>query len=435
MNLATSTQKNEDDAPSRSRQSQLPHSDAVRRGVTQSNRAHPGSRPTALRELRANTILSVCNFLSKGWEMGILGLLVFLKQKYMFSLSMVGLLSTVFLVSQIGVSLFAGKITHAIRSRNVVLLAISASGLGWLTLFFAHHTPTLFLAYALAGTASGLFEPIGVSLVAKHSASNGRAKAIGDFAAFGDMGRIAVIAAATALAVRFGVNNACAVLLATNLAALALAAAFLQKPARKAERETPQMRIQTRNRLRALLNIRNFRNATLAGVADSFSSSSLYIFIPFLLTAKGISLTDASYFNGIFFAGYMAGRLFLGRIADRRGAPRTLMVSEAMMAALILVLTVASGIATIVVLLFLLGIFTRGTSPIIRAMVADSLHEEGSFHDAFSAYSFASRGASAVSRPIYGSLAAYSGIAAVFYLASAVSLLTLYPAARYAQKS
>jgi MFS family permease len=84
-------------------------------------------------------------------------------------------------------------------------------------------------------------------------------------------------------------------------------------------------------------------------------------------------------------------------------------------------------------LLFLLGIFTRGTSPIIRAMVADALDERSNFHDAFSAYSFASRGASAISRPIYGCLA-YSGIASVFYLASAVSLLTLYPAARYARK-
>ena len=86
-------------------------------------------------------------------------------------------------------------------------------------------------------------------------------------------------------------------------------------------------------------------------------------------------------------------------------------------------------------LLFLLGIFTRGTSPIIRAMVADSLEERSSFHDAFSAYSFASRGSSAVCRPIYGFLWGYSGIAAVFYVASAVSMLTLYPAARYAQKS
>jgi MFS family permease len=101
-------------------------------------------------------------------------------------------------------------------------------------------------------------------------------------------------------------------------------------------------------------------------------------------------------------------------------------------AVLIILLTLASGTATIVALLFVLGIFTRGTSPIIRAMVADSMHEKVSFHDAFSAYSFASRGSSALCRPIYGYLTTtHFGIAAVFYASSAMSLLTLYPAAKY----
>jgi predicted MFS family arabinose efflux permease len=430
MNIATLIEEKEDVAPDVSRQSQLSGTGGMRRGVAQPNHAVTGPTSSAARRRHEDIILSVCNFLSKGWEVGILGLLAFLQQRYALPLYMVGILSTVFIVSQIGTSFFAGKIAHAIQSRNVILLAIAASGFGWLTLFFAHHIPALFLAYGLAGIASGLFEPIGVSLIARHSATNGRAKAIGDFSAFGDMGRIAIVAAATAMAGWFGVNNACAMLLGTNVAALVLAAVFLEKTDRKASQETHETLVH----LRGLLNICNFRYATLAGIADSFSSASLYIFIPFLLTAKGISLANTLYFNVIFFAGYMAGRVFLGRIADRCGAARTLMVSEVLMAALILVLTMASGVATIVALLFLLGIFTRGTSPIIRAMVADALGERNNFHDAFSAYSFASRGSSAVSRPIYGYLAAYSGIAAVFYVASAVSMLTLYPAARYAQK-
>jgi MFS family permease len=86
------------------------------------------------------------------------------------------------------------------------------------------------------------------------------------------------------------------------------------------------------------------------------------------------------------------------------------------------------------ILLFLLGIFTRGSAPIIRAMVADSMDQRISFHNAFSAFSSASRGASAISRPVYGFLASFAGIRAVFYLASAVSLVTLYPAAKYKDK-
>jgi MFS family permease len=127
----------------------------------------------------------------------------------------------------------------------------------------------------------------------------------------------------------------------------------------------------------------------------------------------------------------MTGRLVLGRLADRFGAPDILIIGEVTMAALIVAMVWVSGAVSIAVLLFILGIFTRGTSPIIRAMVADSVDESANFHDAFAAYSFASRGSSALCRPIYGYLAAFAGISSVFYASSVVALLTFFPAARY----
>jgi MFS family permease len=374
-----------------------------------------------------STILSICNFLSKGWEVSILGFLAFIHEQYALPLYMVGVLSTVFIVSQISVSFFAGKIAHAVHSRNVIFLSITASGLAWLTLFFSSHVSFLYLAYMLGGISSGLFEPIGNSLVAKLSSSKNRGTAIGNFAAFGDMGRIAMVATSTALAGFLGVNHACAVLFTSAVIAFILAIVFIAKAAGGSDSVEEEMPVH----LSDLLKNRKFCFATAAGIADSFSSASLYIFIPFLLEAKGIALANTLYFNVIFFAGYMSGRLVLGRVADRYGAPDTLIWCKIGMAVLILLLTLVAGKPMMVVLLFLLGIFTRGSSPIIRAMVADSMDEKTSFHDAFSTYSFASRSSSAVCRPIYGFLASYAGIASVFYAASAVSLLTLYPAAKY----
>ncbi len=375
----------------------------------------------------ANMILPACNFLSKGWEVSILGLLAFVQQKYSLPLYMVGILSTVFIVCQISVSFFAGKIAHAIHSRNVVLLAIFASGLAWLTLFLSHDTLILYLSYTLGGISSGLFEPIGNSLVAKSSSAKNRGTAIGNFAAFGDMGRIAVGAAATTLAGWLGVNLACGIMLFTNIAALILSQIYLPKPNDADDPKTGGERVH----LHDLLRNSKFVHATIAGIADSFSSASLYIFIPFLLIPKGITLANTGYFNVVFFAGYMSGRLVLGRMADKHGPSIILIVSKAIMAALIVALILISGYIPIMILVFVLGIFTRGTSPIIRAMVADSMDERVSFHDAFGAYSFASRGSTAVCRPIYGYLASFAGIASVFYVAAAVSLLTLYPAAKY----
>jgi len=377
------------------------------------------------------TILSLCNFLSKGWEVSILGMLAFLQNKYALPLYMVGILSTVFIVSQISISFFAGKIAHAIHSRNVIFLSIAASAVSWLVLFFSGSVPILYLAFAFAGTSSGLFEPIGNSLVAKLSSSKNRGTAIGNFAAYGDMGRISVMTAATALVAWMGVNVASGVLCVSALGALCLARIYIPKANGADDAQAREIPVH----LSELVKNRRFCLATAAGIADSFSSASLYIWIPFLLTAKGITLANTLYFDVIFFAGYMSGRLLLGRLADHHGAPRILMASKLAMSALIVLLLLLNQRVEIVALLFLLGVFTRGSSPVIRAMVADSIDERVSFHNAFSAYSSASRGSTALCRPVAGFLASLAGVGAVFYMLAAVSLCTLYPAAQYKNSS
>ncbi len=376
-----------------------------------------------------NWVLPLCNFLSKGWEVSILGLLVFIKQKYDLPLYLVGLLSTVFIVCQISISIFAGVIAHRLGSKNVILLSISASGTAWLILCLPANFYALFLAYAFAGLSSGLFEPIGNSLVAKGASAKTRSSAIGNFAAFGDMGRIAMVAMATTLAGFFGVAITCAVLLASTVIALVLALLVNnQRTAGSAEAPVSEAPVK----LATLLKNKRFCYATIAGIADSFSSASLYIFIPFLLSAKGMPLDQTGWFNALFFMGYLMGRLALGRLSDRHGGPIILIASKIAMTALILLLIVVpSSIVLLMALIFLLGIFTRGSSPIIRAMVADSMDERISFHSAFGTFSFASRGSTALCRPIFGFLASYAGISAVFYVAATVSLLTLYPAAKY----
>ena len=340
---------------------------------------------------------------------------------------MVAVLSTIFIVSQISISFFAAKIAHSLHSRNVILLSLTASGLSWLTLSLAGHASLICLSYALGGISSGLFEPIGNSLVAKLSSAKNRITAIGNFAAFGDLGRIALMAGSTALAGFFGIDRACGLLCVTAAAAFILAVVLIARSVGGGVPASPETPVH----LGDLLKNRRFCFATAAGFADSFSSSSLYFWIPFLLNARGIALANTLYFDVVFFVGYMCGRLALGRLADRHGAPNTLIGSKLGMAVLILLLTLTGGKTSLLLLLFLLGIFTRGSSPVIRAMVADSMDERISFHDAFSTYSFVSRSSGAVSRPIFGFLATSTGIASVFYAASVVSLLTLYPAAMY----
>jgi MFS family permease len=241
------------------------------------------------------------------------------------------------------------------------------------------------------------------------------------------MGRIAVGAAALALTGFIGLTPTFAILLGTTFLAFGLAEVLnrnLPDPTYAEKEEHIE--------LGQLLQNHKFRYATLAGIADSFSSASLYLFIPFLLTeTKGIPDSKIGWYIGVFFCGYFAGRLGLGRLADRYGSANTLMASKVAMSALLVAFIFVFGVWTLGVVIFLLGIFTRGSSPIIRTMVADSVQDKSNFHNAFGTYSFASRGSSAFCRPIFMGVGSSAGWPAVFYIAAGVSLATLYPASKY----
>ena len=103
------------------------------------------------------------------------------------------------------------------------------------------------------------------------------------------------------------------------------------------------------------------------------------------------------------------------------------------MAVFILLLIILNNLALMITILFFLGIFTRGTSPVVRAMVANSLKERGDFDKGFSFHSFSLNSSIATSRTIYGFAANIFGIASVFYLSALVALFTILPITIYSK--
>ena len=173
---------------------------------------------------------------------------------------------------------------------------------------------------------------------------------------------------------------------------------------------------------------RRYLLALISGVLDSFASSSIYIFIPFLLVYKRFPLATVGLYLSVFFGGYLLGRMFLGRIADKKGTASLFMVSEILMVIAIIALVVSNQSTITFGIMFLLGAFTRGTSPIVKAMVAESIDKADNFHKGYSLYSFLSRSSSIFSRFIFGLTAGYIGIVSVFYIASIFALLAIIPA-------
>lgn len=373
-------------------------------------------------------ILYATAFLVKGWEVSILLLLPFLTAQGKITLFEVGVLSGIVSILQVSSNFFAGHLSEKIGSRNVIATSLALYLITWIIVSIQQTFLPLAFACAFAGVAAGIFVPIANSTIAKLSDKN-RGREMGNFSAFTDLGRVALSAMTTLLVGTYGYIVPS---MAYTIGACILLLLFLHM------RFTFQAHIEddgVKEKVSVLFHLKRqpYALSVITGIGDAFASASLYIFIPFLLSSKGIALSSGGFLTSLFFVGYMFGKLFLGRLADKYGYWKVLSLSEVAMAVLIVILVIIQNPILVAVVLFLLGIFTRGTSPIIRAMVAESVDKKEHFDKAYGFYSFSVNSSSVISRPIFGLLSSYFGIASIFYIASAVALFTIVPIMKYAR--
>lgn len=367
-------------------------------------------------------ILYLLAFLIKGWEVSLLLVLPILQTQGRINLFELGILAATFSIFQIIASLFSGNFAEKFSNKRVMTTAIFFYGLAWLVL----STPTSFISLlvvcCLGGIATGLFIPLANSQIAKISNKN-RAKEFGDFSAFSDIGRVVLVGITT-----FLIGNVS--LFATSLVFAVLgiiSTAILAKVTILNFKEEDSLKNLQAIRLHHLLKIKRFIFAVLTGMFDVFASASLFIFIPLLLIPKGIDISSVGFLSALFFAGYLFGRVLLGRMADKYGAVNILVIAQILMAVLIVCLIFLNNLILVSTTLFVLGVFTRGTSPVIRAMMANAVSEKHKFDKAFSIHSFSLNTSNVASRSVYGFSAGIFGISSAFYLSALVALTTLIP--------
>ena len=145
--------------------------------------------------------------------------------------------------------------------------------------------------------------------------------------------------------------------------------------------------------------------------------------LPFVLIAKGASVTEVGFALSLTFAGGAAEKFFCGLIAARAGVLRTTILTELATAAGIVALLPLSLSASML-LLPLVGIALNGTSSVLYATVAE-LVPSARRARAFGVFYTLTIGAGAVSPSFYGLLGDSIGIARTFGVIAAVVLLVL----------
>jgi MFS transporter, FSR family, fosmidomycin resistance protein len=168
---------------------------------------------------------------------------------------------------------------------------------------------------------------------------------------------------------------------------------------------------------------RGFVSLAAIGIIDSATRMGFLVLLPFVLIAKGASVTQVGFALSLTFAGGAAGKFVCGLIAARAGILRTTILTELATAAGIVALLPLSLRASML-LLPLVGIALNGTSSVLYGTVAELVSGEQRAR-AFGVFYTLTIGAGAVSPSLYGLLSDTIGVPRTFAVIAALVLLVL----------
>jgi MFS family permease len=132
-------------------------------------------------------------------------------------------------------------------------------------------------------------------------------------------------------------------------------------------------------------------------------------------------------FTATFFVGTFFGKAVLGRFVDKLGSAKIFIAAELLMATFIYLLAGATALPLIIVCSIVLGIFTKGTVPVLQSMVSESTEHHGNFEKAFSIEGFVTGIGVTLAPIMLGFISDKFTIVTDFYVMAAAALLAALP--------
>ncbi|HXS15252.1 MAG TPA: MFS transporter [Candidatus Saccharimonadales bacterium] len=166
---------------------------------------------------------------------------------------------------------------------------------------------------------------------------------------------------------------------------------------------------------------RNFLYVLSLEFLDSFASSQLFVFLPLIFLAKGYSLESSLVLQSLVFLGYLCGRWFIVILVKKYSGTKAVSYAEFGMVISIIFLLFAKDLVLLYTLCFILGIFTRGTSPAIKALAFDSLTQH-QMKKGSALHVVAGDSGSALGQLLFGFFIAWYGVNSPFIASAVVAL-------------
>jgi FSR family fosmidomycin resistance protein-like MFS transporter len=287
------------------------------------------------------------------------------------SFAQVGLLKTLYsgamALLQVPASLFSERVgERALLSLGTLVAAAGFIAAGWTGGFLG-----LALCLMLGGSGASVQHPLGSALTARAFEGEKQRAALSTYNFSGDVGKVLLPAFCAALLAVLDWHAVTSLMGALGLgAALALWFAVprdLNQPA--AATNLSDASAAAAAATGSLANP-GFISLSAIGIIDSATRMGFLTLLPFVLIAKGASVTQVGFALSLTFAGGATGKFFCGLIAARAGVLRTTILTELGTAAGIVALLPLS-LEGSMLLLPAIGIALNGTSSVLYGTVAE----------------------------------------------------------------
>ncbi len=307
----------------------------------------------------------------------------------------------------------SGHLARRLGTRMVLALGTALTAAGYALAGLSGSFVGLCLALALAGAGGSTQHPL-ASAAVSHAYGRAARGPLGTYNFAGDLGKASLPPLLSLLLTMMGWRPALWIMAALGAAVALIVAWLMPRVARDPEApkaEAAAARHADRGGFGPLLVI---------GVLDSAARMAFLLFLPFLLQAKGASLTTVGIALSAVFIGGAFGKAVCGWLGARLGLLAVVTATEVGTAASILAV-LALPLAPAMAFLPLLGVMLNGTSSVLYGTVPELVASDR-VEAAFALFYTGTLGSSALAPMLFGRLGDMAGASWAMIAAAATAL-------------
>ncbi len=350
---------------------------------------------------RTLALASLAHALHDGLTDMIYVLLPVWQSQFALGYSALALLRALYVGALAALQVPSGHLARHVNARTILVLGTLLSAAGFALAGLSGGLLGLCASLAVAGAGGSTQHPLASSAVSRAYGERARGP-LGTYNFAGDLGKAALPPAVSLLLTLMVWRSALFVVAGLGVVVAVLIRWFMPRVS------GPPLSVETSASVEPeVAGKGGFGLLFAIGVLDSAARMGFLLFLPFLLKAKGASLTTVGLALSLTFIGGAFGKAICGWLGARLGLLATVVTTE--VGTTVAILTVLSlPLAASLALLPLLGVMLNGTSSVLYGTVPE-LVKAHRIERAFALFYTGILGSSALAPVLYGRLGDAAG--------------------------